>query len=75
MGYRFYDRAGVPVRWPFGFGLSYTRFAYSGLTVSGDTVHVTVENTGEHAGAEVVQLYISPPSGGPASSCAGTERF
>lgn len=77
VGYRFYDRAGVPVRWPFGFGLSYTRFAYSGLTVSGDTVHVTVENTGEHAGAEVVQLYISPPSGGlhrPVRELKGFEK-
>ena len=64
MGYRFYDKAGVPVRWPFGFGLSYTSFAYSGLTVSGDTVCVTVKNTGVRAGSEVVQLYIEPPTGG-----------
>lgn len=64
VGYRFYDKADVPVRWPFGFGLSYTSFSYSGLTVSGDTVRVTVKNTGARAGSEVVQLYIAPPSGG-----------
>lgn len=63
-GYRFYDKSGTPVRWPFGFGLSYTRFEYSGLSVSGSSVSVSVKNTGERAGAEVVQLYISPPSGG-----------
>lgn len=77
VGYRFYDRAGVPVRWSFGFGLSYTRFVYSGLTVSGDTVHVTVENTGERGGAEVVQLYLSPPSGGlhrPVRELKGFEK-
>ena len=46
VGYRFYEKARVPVRWPFGFGLSYTSFAYSDLTLSGDTVCVTVQNTG-----------------------------
>lgn len=64
VGYRFYEKAGVPVRWPFGFGLSYTSFAYSDLTLSGDTVCVTVQNTGARAGSEVVQLYITPPAGG-----------
>lgn len=64
VGYRFYEKAGVPVRWPFGFGLSYTSFAYSDLTLSGDTVRVTVQNTGARAGSEVVQLYITPPAGG-----------
>lgn len=64
VGYRFYEKARVPVRWPFGFGLSYTSFAYSDLTLSGDTVCVTVQNTGARAGAEVVQLYITPPAGG-----------
>lgn len=64
VGYRFYDKAGVPVRWPFGFGLGYTSFAYSDLAVSGDTARVTVKNTGARAGAEVVQMYIAPPAGG-----------
>lgn len=64
VGYRYYDKAGVPVRWPFGYGLSYTEFAYSDLTVEGDTVTVTVRNTGKRAGAEVVQLYLAAPQEG-----------
>ena len=64
VGYRYYDKAGVPVRWPFGFGLSYTEFSYSDLTVEGDTVSVAVKNTGSFAGAEVVQLYIGAPQDG-----------
>ena len=64
VGYRYYDKAGVPVRWPFGYGLSYTEFAYSDLTVSGEAVCVTVKNTGGRAGAEVVQLYIQAPQDG-----------
>lgn len=63
-GYRYYDKACVPVRWPFGYGLSYTEFVYSKLTVSGETVCVTVKNTGERAGAEVVQLYVQAPQDG-----------
>ena len=58
VGYRYYDKSGTAVRWPFGYGLSYTEFSYSDLTVNGDTVSVTVRNTGKRAGAEVVQLYI-----------------
>ena len=61
VGYRYYDKSGVPVRWPLGYGLSYTTFAYSDLTVNGDTVSVTVRNTGKCAGAEVVQLYMEAP--------------
>lgn len=64
VGYRYYDKAGVPVRWPFGYGLSYTEFAYSDLTVEGDTVTVAVRNTGKRAGAEVVQLYLAAPQEG-----------
>ena len=64
VGYRYYDRAGAPVRWPFGYGLSYTEFDYSSLTVNGDTVSVAVKNTGSFAGAEVVQLYIGAPQNG-----------
>ncbi len=64
VGYRYYDKSGVPVRWPFGYGLSYTAFAYSDLTVDGDTVSVAVKNTGSFAGAEVVQLYIGAPQDG-----------
>ena len=64
VGYRCYDKAGVSVRWPFGYGLSYTAFAYSGLTAEGDRVSVSVKNTGTCAGAEVVQLYIGTPQDG-----------
>ena len=64
VGYRYYDKAGVPVRWPFGHGLSYTEFACSDLTVDGDAVSVTVRNTGKRAGAEVVQLYLEAPQDG-----------
>ena len=64
VGYRYYDKAGVPVRWPFGYGLSYTEFSYSDLTVEGNTASVTVRNTGKRDGAEVVQLYIAAPQEG-----------
>lgn len=64
VGYRYYTTAHVPVRFPFGYGLSYTTFAYSDLKIDGRTVTVTVTNTGRTAGAEVVQLYIAPPKGG-----------
>ncbi len=66
VGYRYYDAAQKDVLFPFGFGLSYTEFEYSNLTLSSkkidDTeeliVHCTVENIGTRAGAEVVQLYL-----------------
>lgn len=64
VGYRYYDKAGVPVRWPFGYGLSYTEFAYSDLAVSGEAVCVTVKNIGGRAGSEVVQLYVQAPQDG-----------
>jgi beta-glucosidase len=63
-GYRYYDKAGVPLRWQFGHGLSYTHFSYSNLRVNGGKVTVTVKNIGKRAGAEIVQLYIAPPQGG-----------
>ena len=58
VGYRYYETAAVPVRFPFGFGLSYTTFSYSNLTVTGKATHFTVTNTGERDGAEVAQLYV-----------------
>ena len=64
VGYRYYDKSGTAVRWPFGYGLSYTEFAYSDLTVDGGTVSVSVKNTGAFAGAEVVQLYMHAPQDG-----------
>ncbi len=64
VGYRYYDTAEKPVRYPFGHGLSYTTFTYSDLHVDGRTVSVRVTNSGKVRGAEVVQLYIAPPKGG-----------
>lgn len=60
VGYRYYTTADVPVLFPFGFGLSYTSFAYSDLTVTADGITVTVTNTGSVAGADVPQLYVTP---------------
>ena len=60
VGYRYFESAEVPVRYPFGFGLSYTTFAYSGLEVAADSVSVTVTNTGDRPGADVVQVYVEP---------------
>ena len=64
VGYRYYDKSGTAVRWPFGYGLSYTTFAYSDLTVDGNAVSVAVKNTGSFAGAEVVQLSVKTPQDG-----------
>ena len=62
VGYRYYQTAGVPVAFPFGYGLSYTSFAYSDLKVTADSVTLTVTNTGAHDGAEIVQVYIAKPA-------------
>ncbi|MGN6427422.1 MAG: beta-glucosidase [Leifsonia sp.] len=68
IGYRWYDALHRAVRYPFGHGLSYTTFAYADLDVdvidaSAGRVRValTVTNTGERAGAEIVQLYVGDP--------------
>ena len=59
VGYRYFESAGGPVRYPFGYGLSYTNFTYSDIQVTDKNVSVTVTNAGERDGAEVVQLYVS----------------
>lgn len=67
VGYRYYDKKKMDVRFPFGFGLSYTTFDYSDLKLSTESisdqdnlsVSVDVTNTGKMAGKEVVQLYVS----------------
>lgn len=58
VGYRYYDTAKVKVLYPFGFGLTYTKFEYSNLKVSEKGVEFTLTNIGSREGAEVVQLYI-----------------
>lgn len=66
IGYRWYDARNIPVQFPFGFGLSYTTFAYSQprasastfKDVEGVTVSIDVTNTGTVAGKEVIQVYI-----------------
>jgi beta-glucosidase len=67
VGYKWFDAKGFSPQFPFGHGLSYTRFAYSGLAVTrtdaGVVATVTVTNTGERAGADAVQVYVSPPAG------------
>lgn len=61
VGYRYYQTAGVPVAFPFGYGLSYTSFAYSDLKADARSVTLTVTNTGSRAGAEIVQVYVAKP--------------
>lgn len=61
VGYRHFDKVGAPVRYPFGHGLSYTRFDYSDLSVEADRARVVVKNSGERAGAEIVQIYVEAP--------------
>ncbi len=68
VGYRWYTTVGLPVRYPFGHGLSYTTFATSGLTVEAtgpDTARasVAVTNTGARAGQHVVQVYVATTAG------------
>lgn len=75
VGYRYYDKADVPVRWKFGFGLSYTEFACSGPKIDGETVRINVTNTGNRAGAEVVQLYVVPPQDGINRPVKELKRF
>ncbi len=61
VGYRYYETAGKAVRYPFGYGLSYTSFAYSDIKVTTDKVTFTITNTGDRDGAEIAQLYIAKP--------------
>lgn len=58
VGYRYYDKAKVPLRYPFGFGLSYTRFVYEDLRLGEAGVRFRLRNTGSRAGAEIAELYI-----------------
>jgi beta-glucosidase len=65
VGYKWYDAEKKPVLFPFGYGLSYTTYHYSGLTVTpGDKVKVTftLTNTGARAGAEIAEVYSALPA-------------
>ena len=80
VGYKWYDAEKKPVLFPFGFGLSYTTFAYSALSVSGDdapTVLFTVKNTGSRAGTEIAEIYSSLPdsAGEPPKRLIGWSRI
>jgi beta-glucosidase len=82
VGYRWYDANNLTPLFPFGFGLSYTDFSFSGLQVgalSGGraTVTATVTNTGSRAGAEVAQLYVGDPAsaGEPPHQLKGFQRI
>lgn len=61
VGYRYYRTAGVPVAFPFGYGLSYTSFAYSDLEATPEGVTFSLTNTGSMAGTEVAQVYVAKP--------------
>ena len=58
VGYRYFDTAGKAVHYPFGYGLSYTTFAYSDLRINEKGVSFVIKNTGKTDGAEVAQLYV-----------------
>ncbi|HEU4850761.1 MAG TPA: glycoside hydrolase family 3 C-terminal domain-containing protein [Telluria sp.] len=73
VGYRWYDQKNIEPLFPFGFGLSYTTFQYSGLAVAkaadgGLDASVLVKNTGTRAGDEVVQVYLGAPRPAPAGA-------
>lgn len=76
-GYRYYDTSRVRVQYPFGFGLSYTTFAYSNLKADKSGVVFTLTNTGSRDGAEVAQLYTgmeNPKVFRPAKELKGFQK-
>ena len=79
VGYKWYDAEKKPVLFPFGFGLSYTTYTYSGLKVTpSDSTQVsfTIKNTGKRAGSEIAQVYASLPdsAGEPPNRLVGWTR-
>lgn len=63
VGYRYFDKTEKQVEFPFGFGLSYTKFEYSGISADDKGVKFTVTNTGDVDGAEIAQLYVGKKDG------------
>ncbi|TCD54313.1 glycosyl hydrolase [Alloscardovia theropitheci] len=77
VGYRYYTTRDIPVRFPFGYGLSYSSFEYSDLNVDDNGVTFTVTNTSDVPGADVAQLYVHPINSGvlrPARELKGFQR-
>lgn len=60
-GYRYFEKNQIPVSFPFGFGLSYTTFAYRDLQVADKGISLKVKNTGTVDGSEIVQMYVALP--------------
>ena len=79
VGYRHFLTKDVEVSYPFGYGMSYTTFAYSRPSVKADndgfTATISVTNTGKVAGREVVELYVAAPSGGLDKPCRELKAF
>ena len=65
VGYRYYSTFGVPVKYPFGYGLSYTEFSYSNMRVEKEDnvckVYVDVKNVGERSGSTVLEIFVEAP--------------
>jgi beta-glucosidase len=80
VGYKWYQAEKKPVLFPFGFGLSYTTYRYSGLTMENagesHSARFKVKNTGQRAGAEIAQVYVTLPdaAGEPFQRLAGWQR-
>jgi len=80
VGYKWYEAEHKPVLFPFGFGLSYTTYAYSDLKIQSErnarVVSFSVKNTGERAGTEIAQVYVTLPdaAGEPFQRLVGWER-
>lgn len=80
VGYKWYEAEHKPVLFPFGFGLSYTTYAYSDLKIQSESneraVGFSVKNTGQRAGTEIAQVYVSLPNaaGEPFQRLVGWER-
>jgi beta-glucosidase len=78
VGYKWYEAQNKKPLFPFGFGLSYTTYAYSGLSVdsAAKTVRFTVKNTGQRAGTEIAEVYARLPKGTdePYKRLAGWKR-